>query len=544
LVAAAACSDDDGLAPDTRPVLRIEVDSRGGDLDLDGYVLVVDGGTGLSIGLNEVRFFDGLEPGLHVVELDGVAPNCVTTPRDIRSVRLATADTSTVDFEVSCLVTGVLVGVTTSGLDPALSYRLLVDGVVQPAAVAPTGTTEVTRMAAGVHTFQLTDVTPNCQLADPAPRTATVAPGTLTPLEFAVACVASTGVLQVTAITDGVDRDVTGYSVVVDGLNRRTISANGSGLIDGVAGGSHSVRLEAVESNCQVAGEAARTIDITVGGTVRDTVSIAFSVSCTKLWQLAFSRGAKVRAGLLDGSFSAQLADGSQPAWSPDGQRLAFGCGQICIMNMDGSGTTKVETGDLVDAAAWSPDGARLAFVSYNCDDYYYYGCSLNGLFTIRVDGTGKTVIPVPGEVTWMNDAAWAPDGSKIAFGCYNAGGHSDVCVIRPDGTGFQRLTQVGQSSAEPAWSPDGTRIVFVRWTENRPDVRIMNADGSGDVSTSAVGGSPAWTPEGTRILFVGFECSSTNGCNTAGLASIKPDGTGRIQITNLAIDGAPAPRP
>ena len=61
---------------------------------------------------------------------------------------------------------------------------------------------------------------------------------------------------------------------------------------------------------------------------------------------------------------------GRNPAWSPDGSRIAFssnrdGDSEIYVMNADGSGVTPLtDNSDQDYSPAWSPDGSRIAFVA------------------------------------------------------------------------------------------------------------------------------------------------------------------------------------
>jgi Tol biopolymer transport system component len=97
----------------------------------------------------------------------------------------------------------------------------------------------------------------------------------------------------------------------------------------------------------------------------------------------------------------------------------------------------------------------------------------------------------------------WSPDGSLIVFTSYkntlapntperNSQRLQDIYIVRPDGSGLQRLTNdtalpLGTSdpgdfgAAFPAWTRDG-RITFTRFPmppEPEFELWIMDADGS-----------------------------------------------------------------
>jgi TolB protein len=217
------------------------------------------------------------------------------------------------------------------------------------------------------------------------------------------------------------------------------------------------------------------------------------------------------------------------PAWSPDGSRIAFvrqsGSGadrDLYLMYPDGSGVTRVATlSDFNGRLGWSPDGRKLV-----------YG-SLVGISAINVDGSGMTVLTNDtGPNSWP---AWSPDGRRIAYTAF-ADGARQIFVMNADGSGRTRLTLEG--GAWPSWSPDGTKIAFNRLTDDgHVHLYAMNADGSGETqltSSSAFDVEPAWSPDGTRIAFAS---SPDLNADDSDIYVVNADGSGRTQLTRTPGD-------
>lgn len=91
------------------------------------------------------------------------------------------------------------------------------------------------------------------------------------------------------------------------------------------------------------------------------------------------------------------------------------------------------------------------------------------------------------------------------------AGGHVQLFSARPDGSGVHQLTEFADSDAvNAAWSPDGTKIAFLRyWPQQgtrgeHSRLYTMNADGSGQRDFGRkYRFSPAWLPDGRHLLTV-----------------------------------------
>ncbi|HEX7846814.1 MAG TPA: PKD domain-containing protein, partial [Chitinophagaceae bacterium] len=132
---------------------------------------------------------------------------------------------------------------------------------------------------------------------------------------------------------------------------------------------------------------------------------------------------------------------------------------EIYTCNADGSNVTRLTNNAGADGdPAWSPDGTRIAFIR-NMDIY-----GAGNLWIINADGSN------PVQRTFTNDAknpAWSPDGTRIAFTdmvdqASNAGIPIIVMMDLANGTVSALSNSLG-SSVEPsaAWSPDGTKIAF-----------------------------------------------------------------------------------
>ena len=209
--------------------------------------------------------------------------------------------------------------------------------------------------------------------------------------------------------------------------------------------------------------------------------------------------------------------------------RLVFSGGaidpHIYVMNVDGSGKTPITSPSVgTDVQpAWSPDGTKIAFTTP-----YKTG---NSIAVMNADGSQVHVLTTEDSPLDFN-AAWSPDGTKIAF---TAGSTDAIEVINADGSGRHQLVHetAGEAYGHLSWSPDGSRIAVESTrprqsgSEDRSEIWVMNADGSNFVrlTTNEVPDlHPDWSPSGAKIIFARKGAA-------AGIYSINPDGTGETRI-------------
>lgn len=244
------------------------------------------------------------------------------------------------------------------------------------------------------------------------------------------------------------------------------------------------------------------------------------------------------------------------PAWSPDGDNIAFSRttvttqSQIYVMGSDGSKVTRITNNSARDRQpSWSPDGTKIAFVSDRDGN--------DEIYVMNADGSNQKRLTNNTDLD--TDLAWSPDGTKIVFSSARDTAPNrtlELYVMNADGSNPIRLTNNSVLDAQPSWSTDGTRIAFTSHRDGTPVVYVMNADGSNPInltqSTFLDSSDPEWSPDGTTIAFKSY--NRVGQTNNGEIFFVNADGTNIRRISNLPFDenelawqplaSAPAPTP
>ena len=152
--------------------------------------------------------------------------------------------------------------------------------------------------------------------------------------------------------------------------------------------------------------------------------------------------------------------DDDQPAFSPDGEQIAFRSsrngGGIFVMGRTGEAVKRVT--HMGFHPSWSPDGAQLAFTTENVELYPQNVVGQSGLWIVKVS-TGEMQRVYEGDAVL---ASWSPHNQRIAY-THRLGNptQSAIWTIPVSGKNPKPVTSETATNWNPVWSPDGRYLYF-----------------------------------------------------------------------------------
>lgn len=204
-------------------------------------------------------------------------------------------------------------------------------------------------------------------------------------------------------------------------------------------------------------------------------------------------------------------ADDTQPAFSPDGERIAFRSGRepagIYLMEATGENLRPVTAGGF--HPSWSPDGREIVFSESGRNVPDVRNTKPSKLWIVNVESGARRLLIESDAM----QPAWSPQGHRIAFWFMPPSvGRSDIATVSRDGGEPLVITTDASTNWNPVWSPDGKYLYFASDRSGNMNFwRVAIDEASGKVlgepeavvMPSTFSGHLNFSRDGKRMIYV-----------------------------------------
>jgi dipeptidyl aminopeptidase/acylaminoacyl peptidase len=200
----------------------------------------------------------------------------------------------------------------------------------------------------------------------------------------------------------------------------------------------------------------------------------------------------------------------TRPSWSPGSDRLVFtgladdGTYRIHVARADGTQTVTIgSVGRSALDPAWSPDGQWIAFHGYDpavagrAPAYQ----TTAGLYVIRPDGSGERAVIEPataGDFEFRKPQ-WRPDPGLLEIATQSGmPSHYDIVVVDVASGESRMISRSQEADTWPVWSPDATLLA---WGTSETGEHIARADGTLVRTIRGPDYESVWSPDGKWLF-------------------------------------------
>lgn len=146
---------------------------------------------------------------------------------------------------------------------------------------------------------------------------------------------------------------------------------------------------------------------------------------------------------------------------------------------------------------AWSPDGQWLAYVSF--EDH------LSAVYVQRVLTGQRSRVSMRAGINGA--PAWSPDGKELALTLSGDSGHPEIYILDLSNQHLTRITDSPSINTEACWSPDGRSIYFTSDRAGEPQIYRIPATPGGIPQritfTDEYNAGPHISPDGKLLAMV-----------------------------------------
>ncbi len=234
-----------------------------------------------------------------------------------------------------------------------------------------------------------------------------------------------------------------------------------------------------------------------------------------------YAIGVKPNNGYTVGKLLTRTSGNSTPAWMPDGS-LLYDSVESSKMRIyfywdlfrraprewgaESEQGERLSFGLRANEPTVSPDGSQVAFVVNKQGTTYLYVADLDGATGQPLGAPRKLVPNIRYDQVYT--PRWSPDGKRIAFSAWTAGGYRDIRIVDVQTGAITEVMHDRALDTGPVFSPDGKKLFFSSDRTGIANIYAYDfASGALKQVTNVINGAfqPDVDETGKHLVYVGY---------------------------------------